>query len=46
LVRSLAYFTDAEKQKEDPDSLKKITWKQVKVKMQTAVKKYLERNKI
>ena len=46
LVRSLAYFTDAEKQKEDPDSLKKITWKQVKAKMQTAVKKYLERNKI
>jgi hypothetical protein len=45
LVRALAYFTDAEKQK-DPDPLKKMTWKQVKTKMQTAVKKYVERNKI
>ena len=45
LVRALAYFTDAEKQK-DPDPLKKITWKQVKTKMQTAVKKYLARNRI
>ena len=45
LVRALAYFADAEKQK-DPDPLKKMTWKQVKVKMQITVKKYLERNRI
>ena len=45
LVRALAYFTDAENQKH-PDPFKKITWKQVKTKMQTAVKKYLARNKI
>ena len=32
LVRALAYFTDAENQK-DPDPLKKITWKQVKTKI-------------
>ena len=30
----------------DPDPLKKMTWKQVKTKMQVTVKKYLERNKI
>ena len=45
LVRALAYFADAEKQK-DPDPLKKMTWKQVKTKIQLTVKKYLERNKI
>jgi hypothetical protein len=45
LVRALAYFEDAEKQK-DPDPLKKITWKQVKTKVSQAVKKYLERQKI
>ena len=45
LIRALAYFTDAEKQK-DPDTLKKMTWKQVKTKMQITVKKYLERNKM
>ncbi len=45
LVRSLAYFEDAEKQK-DPDPLKKMTWKQVKDKVYRAVKKYLERQKI
>ena len=45
LVRALAYFDDAEKQK-DPDPLKKMTWKQVKNKVSQAVKKYLERQKI
>lgn len=45
LVRALAYFADAENQK-DPDTLKKITWKNVKNKMQITVKKYLERNKL
>jgi hypothetical protein len=46
LVRSLTYFADAEKQKEDPESLKKITWKQVKTKMEKATANYLKRNKI
>jgi predicted nucleotidyltransferase component of viral defense system len=45
LVRALAYFEDAEKHK-DPDPLKKMTWKQVKKKIQIAVKKYLERQQI
>ncbi len=45
LVRAIAYFEDAEKQK-DPDPLKKMTWKQVKLKVTQAVKKYLERQKI
>ncbi len=45
LVRAIAYFEDAEKQK-DPDPLKKMTWKQVKLKVAQAVKKYLERQKI
>jgi Nucleotidyl transferase AbiEii toxin, Type IV TA system len=45
LVRAIAYFEDAEKQK-DPDPLKKITWKQVKEKVSKSVKKYLERQKI
>ena len=41
LLRALVYFEDAEKQK-DPDPLKKITWKQVKIKVEKAVKKYLD----
>lgn len=43
LLRSLVYFNDAEKQKE-PDLVKKITWNQVKKKVQKAVKKYLDSN--
>jgi predicted nucleotidyltransferase component of viral defense system len=45
VLRALAYFEDAEKHK-DPDPLKKMTWKQVKKKVQIAVKKYIERQKI
>jgi Nucleotidyl transferase AbiEii toxin, Type IV TA system len=43
LLRSLVYFNDAEPQK-DPDPLKKITWSQVKSRVQKAVKKYLDAN--
>lgn len=43
LLRSLIYFTDAEPQK-DPDPLKKVTWDQVKSKVEKAVKKYLDAN--
>ncbi len=43
LLRSLVYFNDAEPQK-DPDPLKKVTWNQVKSKVQKAVKKYLDAN--
>lgn len=41
LLTALVYFADAEKQN-DPDPLKKMTWKQVKIKVQKAVKKYLD----
>ena len=41
LLRSLVYFDDAEAQK-DPDPIKKITWNQVKHKVQRAVERYLE----
>ena len=41
LLRALVYFTDAEKQK-DPETLKKITWQQVKTKMQHATEAYLK----
>lgn len=41
LLRSLVYFTDAEAQK-DPDPLKKVTWTQVKSKVQRAVKRYVD----
>ena len=40
LIRSLIYFEDAEKQK-DPDPLKRISWNQVKAKVEKAVKNYL-----
>lgn len=43
LLRSLVYFDDAESQK-DPDPLKKITWKQVKNKVQSAVEVYISAN--
>ena len=43
LLRSLVYFNDAEPQK-NPDPLKKITWNQVKSKVQKAVKRYLNAN--
>ncbi len=46
LLRSLVYFEDAEKQKEDPQPLKKMTWKKVKIKMQNATENYLNRNQI
>lgn len=45
LLRALVYFTDAEKQK-DPDPLKKMTWKQVKIKMQRTTKNYLMRKNV
>jgi hypothetical protein len=45
LLRAIVYFTDAEKQK-DPDPLKKMTWKQVKTKMQRAAETYFKRNRI
>lgn len=41
LLRSLVYFDDAEAQK-DPDPIKKVTWNQVKHKVQRAVERYLE----
>jgi predicted nucleotidyltransferase component of viral defense system len=43
LLRALVYFDDAEKQK-DPDPLKKNTWKQVKDKVEAAVRLYLKKN--
>lgn len=43
LLRSLVYFNDADPQK-DPDPLKKVTWNQVKDKVQKAVKRYLDDN--
>jgi predicted nucleotidyltransferase component of viral defense system len=43
LIRSLVYFEDAELQK-DPAPLKKVTWKQVKKKMQTVVRQYIKEN--
>ncbi len=42
ILRSMIYFEDAERQI-DPDPLKKITWTQVKNKIQLAVKKYLDK---
>lgn len=41
LLRSLVYFVDADAQK-DPDPLKKVTWAQVKSKVQRAVKGYVD----
>ncbi len=41
IVRSLVYFEDAELQN-DPVSLNDTTWKQVKNRIETSVKKYLE----
>jgi hypothetical protein len=41
LLRSMIYFEDAERQN-DPDPLKKITWEQVKSKIQKAVKKHFD----
>jgi len=43
LLRSLVYFNDADPQK-DPDPLNNATWSQVKIKVQNAVKKYLDAN--
>ena len=40
VLRSLVYFEDAESQA-DPDALKKANWKQIKRKVQTAVKNYV-----
>ncbi|NJL74980.1 MAG: nucleotidyl transferase AbiEii/AbiGii toxin family protein [Saprospiraceae bacterium] len=42
LLRALVYFTDAESQK-DPQPLKAITWKEVKAKIERAVRSYLEK---
>ena len=41
VVRSLTYFEDAERQI-DPQPLKKITWTQVKKKVEKAVKDFLK----
>jgi predicted nucleotidyltransferase component of viral defense system len=41
VLRSMIYFEDAERQI-DPDPLKKISWKQVKNKIQVAVKAYFD----
>lgn len=41
LLRSLVYFADAETQK-DPDPIKKITWLQIKQKLQEEVEKYVD----
>ena len=43
LLRSLVYFEDAEAQV-DPDPLKKITWKQVKKKVEAAVQRYVDQH--
>lgn len=40
LLRSLVYFEDAESQK-DPDPLKKQSWKQVKIKVEAAVRQFM-----
>lgn len=40
IIRSLIYFEDAESQP-DPFSLKQVTWNTVKLKIRTAVKKYV-----
>jgi hypothetical protein len=45
LLRAIVYFADAEKQK-DPDPLKKMTWKQVKTKMERAAETYLKRKHV
>lgn len=44
LLRSLVYFEDAEAQN-DPDPLKKMSWKQVKTKVEKAVNQYLKDNR-
>jgi hypothetical protein len=41
ILRSMVYFEDAERQI-DPDPLKKVSWKQVKDKVQIAVKEYFD----
>jgi hypothetical protein len=41
ILRSLIYFQDAEQQTKDPDPLKKVTWKEVKKKIQVTVKQYI-----
>ena len=41
VLRSMTYFDDAERNK-DPDPLKKMTWKQVKTKIEKAVKQFLK----
>lgn len=45
IIRSMVYFEDAEQQTKDPDPLKKVTWKQVKKKMETAVTQYVKEQK-
>ncbi len=45
ILRSLIYFEDAENQTKDPDPLKKVTWKDVKKKMETVVKQYVKEQK-
>lgn len=42
VLRSLVYFADAEKQQNDPDPLKPMTWEKVKETMKRKVKSYVD----
>ena len=42
ILRSMVYFEDAENQIKDPESLKKVKWKDVKTKVKLAVKNYVD----
>lgn len=42
VIRSLVYFEDAENQK-DPQRLKSTSWQEVKIKITSAVKQYVDR---
>lgn len=43
VVMSMTYFEDAELQKDNPQDLKGITWKQIKAKMKKAVTAYVKK---
>ena len=42
IVLSMTYFEDAEKQKENPEDLRSITWKEVKNKVKKAVEDFVK----
>lgn len=42
IILAMTYFVDAEKQKEDPEGLKGLKWKQVKAQMKKAVAEYVK----